>query len=203
MLVAAAGTWFAGCNSTIDDSDGPNVVLEVENLTIPPVSTSQDSSGTCTFTLSPATASFKNKAKNEGAKESPFNDIILQSLDIAYFWDDGAAAPASATAGLGGSVPAEGTSTAQFLVVSNDALAVNSRAGHSATLSLTFRGVTVSGDNVSVTTGGTLQVNSCVQPNLGACCQGLSCSQQTLQNCTNSGGIYQGDFSSCLTVVCN
>ena len=107
FLVAAAGTWFAGCNSTIDDSDGPNVVLEVENLTIPPVTATQDSTGLCTFTLAPATASFKNKPKNAGASESPFNDIILQSLDIAYFWDDGAGAPASATSGLGGSVPAE------------------------------------------------------------------------------------------------
>ena len=201
LLVAAAGTWLAGCNSAIDDADGPNVVLEVENMTIPPVTASVDSSGNCTFLIAQGTATFKNKPKNLGAGEEPFNDIVLQSLDVAYFWDDGVVTTGMTT-GLGGTVPANGSSTASFMVVSSDAVSANNRAGHLANLRLTFRGVTISGDDVSVTTGGALAINSCVQPNVGACCQGASCSQQTLQDCANSGGTYQGDFSTCVTTVC-
>jgi hypothetical protein len=203
VLVAAAGAWFAGCNSAIDDADGPNVVLEVENITIPPVSASVDSNGSCTFTITPATGSFKNKPKNLGAEAEPFNDIILKTLDVSYLWDDGVVT-AGTTTGLGGAVPANGTSTASFYVVDSVTIDAggNSRAGHTAALMLTFNGVTVSGDPVSVTTGGSLLINSCVQPNVGACCQGASCSQQTLQDCANSGGTYQGDFSTCVTTVC-
>jgi hypothetical protein len=201
-LVVAAGAWFVGCNSTIDDEDGPAVVLEVENLQIPPISTTQDSSGTCTFTVSNATATFKNLPKNALATESPFNDIILQSLDIAYVWDDGVAM-SPVTTGLGGSVPANGTSSGQFAVVSIGDLVSGNRAGHSAALMLTFRGTTVSGDSVSVTTGGTLQVNSCAASAVGACCTGTGiCSQLTALNCQNAGGIYGGDNTSCITTVC-
>jgi len=200
LLVIAAGGWFAGCNSTIDDPNGPPVVLEVVTLTTTPITTNLDSSGTCTFTLTPATATFKNEPKNSSASTSPFNDINLLSVDIDYYWDD--ALQNTLTAGVGGTVPAASSGTGQFLPVSNAYLTDNAREGHSASLQLTFRGRTVAGDNVSAVTGGTLQVNSCVQANLGACCNGQSCTQQTLQNCVNSGGIYQGDFTDCLSANC-
>lgn len=207
VVVAAAG-WFAGCNSTLDDSDA-NVVLEVENVTIPPVTAQLDQvAGTCTYTLTNANATFKNKPKNSKATTSPFNDIILQTVDIIYFWDDEGSNPLAAqfpdrTTGLGGSVPAEGSATAQFGVVSGADLVTYDRESHAATLQMTFRGKTVSGDDVSVTTGGTLLVNSCVQPNVGACCAtGGACSEVSLLTCQNSGGQYSGDNTSCATTVC-
>jgi len=208
VVLAAAG-WFAGCNSTIDNE--PNVVLEVQNLTITPVTAAADGpNGTCTFTITLATGTFKNLPKNQYAGTSPFNDIILKSVNISYVWDDGVAQSAI-SAGLGGSVPAGGTGTSQFLAISNQALTVDGpndpagtgRAGHSASLGLTFNGITVSGDAVSTSTGGTLQVNSCTV-NLGACCGGIAsngCSDSVSSAaCTAGGGTYQGDNTTCATL---
>jgi hypothetical protein len=207
-VVAAAG-WFAGCNGTIDKE--PNVVLELETLTIPPVTSSANgTNGACTYTITMASGTFKNKPKNQFAGVSPFNDIILKNLVITYGWDDGVAQPA-VTAGLAGAVPADGSTSAQFTVVSNGALTVDGpndpagtgRAGHTASLGLTFNGTTVSGDAVSTTTGGTLQINSCTV-NLGACCGGVASAGCTdglsAQACTGQGGVYQGDFTTCATL---
>jgi hypothetical protein len=208
VVLAAAG-WLASCNSTIDKE--PNVVLEVETLTIPPVTSAQDSiNNTCTYTITAANGTFKNKPKNQFANTSPFNDIILQNVVINYVWDDGVA-NVPVTAGLGGSVPADGTATAQFAVVSNAALSTDGpndpagtgRAGHTASLGMTFNGITVSGDHVSTTTGGTLQVNSCTTQFTGACCNGSVCTLQTQANCSSSGGVYGGDNTQCISTVCN
>ncbi len=208
VVLAAAG-WFAGCNSTIDNE--PNVVLEVQTLTITPITSSADgTNGSCTYTITLATGTFKNLPKNQYAGTSPFNDIILNNVNITYTWDDGVV-QSPISAGLGGSVPAGGTGTAQFLAISNQALTVDGpndpagtgRAGHSASLGLTFNGVTVSGDAVSTSTGGTLQVNSCTV-NLGACCGGIASNGCTdfVSNdaCTSGGGTYQGDNTTCATL---
>lgn len=165
VLVVASMGWLAGCNSDIDDE--PNVVLEIENATIPPVTASLDQlTQTCQFTITNANATFKNKPKNGLAGTSPFNDILLDNVVIAYTWDDGQANPVNPrTFGVAGSVPANGSSTAQFGVVAIDdlfgALVPISRDGHTASLVMQFNGRTVSGDAVSVSTGGTLSVNSC------------------------------------------
>jgi len=204
LLVVTAGTWLVGCNGTIDKE--PNVVLEVENVTIPTITSTQDSVlNTCTYTIAPANGTFKNKPKNQFATTSPFNDILLQTLSISYQWDD--AQPASpVTTGLSGSVPANGSSTAQFSVISNHALETTGplgRAGHTASLNMTFHGQTVSGDDVQVSTGGTLQVSSCTVQFTGACCTGTNvCSLLTQLNCQNAGGVYAGDNTSCLTTNC-
>ena len=204
-VVLGTAAWFAGCNGTIDKE--PNVVLEISNLMIPPITTTQDSTtNTCTYLIAAATGTFNNKPKNALAIASPFNDIILQSVDIAYTWDDGVVTP-SRTTGLGGSVPANGTSAATFTVVSNTDLNISppdGRAGRTAALVLTFHGQTVSGDAVSATAGGSLQVNSCTTQFTGACCAGPgACSLQTRANCGLAGGTYAGDNTSCLTTICN
>ena len=143
VVLAAAG-WFAGCNGTIDNE--PNVVLELETLTVPPVTSSANgTNGACTYTVTVANGTFKNKPKNQFAGTSPFNDIILQNVNISYTWDDGVA-QIPVTAGLGGSVPANGSTSTQFTVVSNAALTVDGpndpagtgRAGHTASLGLTL-----------------------------------------------------------------
>jgi hypothetical protein len=201
ILVLAAAGWFAGCNGTIDNGNGPPVVLEVENVTIPPVSATLDSAGACTYTLTPGTAQFKNKPKNSGADKSPFNDIILKNVDITSHWDD--ALTTAFTSGLGGSVPAAGNATAQFVAANAGELIADTRAGHSASLTLDFHGQTVAGDNVSVSTGGTIVVNSCTAPLVGACCTtGGGCSSLSAVDCGAAGGTYQGDGTSCLTTIC-
>ena len=204
VVLAAAG-WFAGCNGTIDNE--PNVVLEVSQLTTTPVTSSQNgTNGNCTYTISPATVSFKNMPKNSLAVTSPFNDIALQSVNISYRWDDGANTD-PVVANVGGTVPANGAASAQIYLVSNAALGLtqfpdlpgNGRAGHTASLALIFNGTTVSGDAVSAASGATLQVSSCTV-NLGACCEaGGSCELLSQVACTNAGGTYKGDNTSCST----
>lgn len=157
VVVAAAG-WLAGCNGTIDDD--PSIVMEVENVVIPPVNASIDQlTLACTFTLTNSNATFKNKPKNSTAGVSPFNDINLLNVVVFYTWDDGLGVTGPETFGVGGSVPAGGSAPAQFSVVNADDLI--GRAGHTASLVMTFHGVTVAGDKVEVTTGGSLVVNTC------------------------------------------
>ena len=204
-IVVAATGWIVGCNSVIDEANGPHVVLEVENVQIPPISASLDgTTNACTFTITAGTATFKDKPKNGSAISSPFNDIILRGLDINYVWDDGLAMPVGST-GIAGSVPANGSSPAQFYAIAGNDLtaATTPRDGHSANLLLTFHGITVSGDQVSTTTGGTLVVNSCSTQPVGACCQvGGGCNVVSQSSCVGAGGTYQGDNSNCITTVC-
>jgi hypothetical protein len=157
LLVLA---FVPGCNSKIDKTNSPNVVLEVENVTIPPITASLDQTTmTCRFTLTNATATFKNKPKNADGVTSPFNDIILKDVIVTYAWDDGAGVTGPVSFGVGGAVPANGSSPAQFGVVTVGDL--SDRFGHTASLGLTFEGETVDGKALSVTTGGTLAVGSC------------------------------------------
>ena len=158
VVLAAAG-WFAGCNGTVDKE--PNVVLEVKTLTIAPIVGATDTvTGACVFTITNASATFENKPKNTLAVVSPANDIILRDVVVVYAWDD-LTGVGEAQFGVGGSVTANGTGTGSFAVVNAQDLALPSREGHTASLTLTFRGVTVSGDPVSATTGGSLTVNTC------------------------------------------
>jgi len=200
-LVVAATAWIVGCNSALDDASGPNVVMEVENVQIPPITASVSTAG-CTFTITAGTATFKNKPKNAQAITSPFNDIVLRGLDINYVWDDGQGVTVSHS-GIAGSVPANGSATGQFYAVALADLTTPPRDGHSANLLLTFHGITVSGDDVSTTTGGTLVVSSCSSAPVGACCtQGGGCNVVSQASCVGSLGTYQGDNTSCLTTVC-
>jgi hypothetical protein len=157
-LVALAA--LTSCNSDLDDPDGPNVILEAENIVIPPVNGATDeTTGICTFTITNATATFRNRPKNEAGASSPFNDIMLQTVHVSYEWGPGNAPQADAVFGLGGTVPADASSPAQFAVVSGNDLVLHE--GQIASLILTFVGRTVSGESISTTTGGTLAVGTC------------------------------------------
>ena len=157
-LVALAA--LTSCNSELDDADGPNVVLEAENVIIPPVNgTFDETTGICTFTITNATATFRNKPKNEEGASSPFNDIVLRNVLVSYDWGPGNAPQADGTFGMGGTVPADGTAPGQFAVVSGNDLVLHE--GQIASLVLTFVGRTVSGESISTTTGGTLAVGTC------------------------------------------
>jgi hypothetical protein len=159
-LVLAVVAALAACNGTIDSE--PNVILEVENMNIAPITGAIDSTtGNCAFTVTNASATFKNKPKNALAEASPFNDIILQSVTVTYVWDNGFVLT-NRVFGLGGTVPANGSSSGNFSVINAaDLIAASPNGGNTASLALVFRGVTVSGDAVSVSTGGTMTVNTC------------------------------------------
>lgn len=159
-IVLATVAVFAGCNGTIDSE--PNVVLEVTTLTISPVTGAIDSvTGNCAFTLTNASASFSNKPKNHLAEVSPFNDIVLQSVSITYVWDNGFVL-ADTVFGIGGTVPANGAASVNFSVVNAaDLIAASPNGGNTASLYMVFHGTTVSGEPVSVASGGTLTVNTC------------------------------------------
>ena len=160
VAAVAALAVVPSCNSNIDNTSSGDVVLEVENVTIPPVTEAVDQvTLQCVVTLTNSTGTFKNKPKNSLATSSPFNDIILKDVIVTYTWDDGAGVTGPSTFGVGGAVPANGQSTAQFAVVNAGDL--TGRDGHTAALSLTFEGETVAGKTVTVTTGGSLVVGSC------------------------------------------
>jgi len=165
VLLLGTG-WFAACNSYIDDE--PNVVLEIETLTSPPVSGSINTvTGECIFTIVNASALFKNKPKNAlaGSSVAPFNDIVLQRVSIDYVWDDGAAL-SGVIFGVSGTVPSGGQVASQFPLVNATVLnsGVTPRDGHTAQLSITAYGMTVAGEPVvgRPFTGGNLSINSCI-----------------------------------------
>jgi hypothetical protein len=158
LIVAATG-WIAGCNSHIDSK--PNVVLEVDQFVVPPITNTRNATtGLCTFLVNNATATFKDKPKNSLAGQDPFNDIALQSVLVDYVWDDGVGVT-QATFGVGGTVPAGGSSSEQFSVVNGNDLITPDRGGHTARMTLTFYGTTVAGEAVSASIGGSLNVNTC------------------------------------------
>ena len=166
VLLVAVGLLMASCNSNIDDE--PNVVLEIEQMTSTPIAgTLSPTTGQCVFTITNASMTFKNKPKNglSGASESPFNDIVLQRINVDYVWDDGAALSGQSF-GLAGTVPSGGSVVAQVPLANATVLGSGAvpRDGHTATLQITAFGVTVAGDPVvsQPFTGGTLAVNSCI-----------------------------------------
>jgi hypothetical protein len=163
LILAAAG-WFAGCNQHVDEE--PNQVLEITTLTIPPITGTRDaSSGSCILTITNVSAALKNLPKNHLAITSPFNDIYMQDVLINYVWDDatttGTLAVTAAQFGIGATVPANGSITAQFPPINGQDL-TSDRIGHSARLILVFRGTSVAGESVSATSGGSLIVNPCL-----------------------------------------
>ena len=160
LVVFAA---LPGCNTNIDDPKSAPVVMEVRNVQIPPITASLDATtGLCTVTLTNGTATVVDSPKNGEAITSPFNDIVLKGVTITYVWDDGLGNPGPVTYGVAGSVPANGTATAQFAFISQTDLSqAGGRFGHNAALVMTFFGSVVEGAPVSVTTGGTIVVGSC------------------------------------------
>jgi hypothetical protein len=157
--VLLVGLMTAGCASNaIDDPDSPNVVVTVQTLTIPPVTAAEDpnNAGACLFTVADATATLRSQPKSEPADNSPFNDTVMESVEISYLWDDGTPM-APAAFGVSGTVPVGGTASVLFPAVPAGAL-TSGLASHTASLDLVFRGHTVSGDEVVVPTGGSLTI---------------------------------------------
>ncbi len=121
-------------NNEIDDGDSADVFLEVTAFNAPPGDGRhrRETTGICTLTLTNATATFANKRKADLVGSTPLQDIIVETVDIVYQWDDGYAMDPR-TFYLGVTVPVAGSGSAQFPVFAvGDLVAAHARA-HAAT----------------------------------------------------------------------
>jgi len=95
---------------------------------------------------------------NEGGTESPYNDIILERLDVVYTWSD--ASVGTATIGLADlTVPAGGQASVQFFPIGSDDFLFDDTT---VELNLTFVGQTVSGHGVGRTSTVPLFIEDCM-----------------------------------------
>ena len=103
--------------------------------------------GECT--INPWTFGLENKPLSEGAGESPFNDIVLNSLDIAYDFPPLGSTDFTRTIGLGSVViPAAGSGTISFPPITGADIIPNTST--SVNLTLTFDARTVAGIRVDM-----------------------------------------------------
>ena len=168
LIVVAAlcvAVFAPGCNdSTVDDGDTGDVVLEVAQVATTPITSASDPNnpGACTITVTDWTATLNNKPKNESAIVSPWNDIMVGTVDITYVWDDPSIVTAPVTMNINGTVPANGSLGVKFPPIFLGDLD-SSMLGHSANLTMTFHGTAVSGEPVTTTAfGAVMTVNACL-----------------------------------------
>ena len=143
--------------------DSANVVLVISSFPPIPAVTTTEEDGSCTFLVPTNTSVTLKSLPKTDLAESPFSDVVVESAVVSYTWDDGLIVGpiVQSTAGY---VPCEGTGTVAFLPIQFGDLTAD-RAGHSANLTVTFRGRTVDGvyiESVPGPPGGaTISVESC------------------------------------------
>lgn len=144
-----------------DSGDSADVVLQVQQLTVPPINAATDPlTMTCVFTVTESTATLRSVPKTAGELFSPANDVLITSLTITYQWDDGFnMAPYVTSPRV--SIPAAGTGTIRFLAAPLAQLLGTGRDGHSADMTIVFDGTTEAGENLQAVGGAALIVNSC------------------------------------------
>ncbi len=157
LIVAACA------HGSIDDGDSANVILTVQNVpNIPPVTASPSPGGTgCTFTVPNVNVTLGSRPKTELALDSPFSDIAMDNVEIAYDWvnPDGSEVLADSFT-IAGTIPVNGTQTVSFAPIRLDFLSA-SLSGRTANISMLFHGHTLDGHAVAASGGGALSVNSC------------------------------------------
>jgi len=144
-----------------DAGDSADVVLQVQNMTVPPINAQLDATTQiCTFTVTESIATLNNVPKSAGEVFSPANDVLVTSLTITYQWDDGFnMAPYVTSPRV--VVPAGGTGQIRFIAAPLTQLLGTGRDGHSADMTIVFDGTTEAGDNLQAVGGAALIVNSC------------------------------------------
>ena len=188
LLAILLGT--ASCASNdLDDDDAADVVLEIAQMTSPPVTGQREAgtSGQCSVSFVPCqsnsdcglnevcvlpqtctlkvvewTANIRNAPKN-AVTLPPFNDIVMQDVTITYQWANPSIVSPPFVAGLGNvTVPTSGTASVQFPPISTDAINGNPAIeGSTANLTLVFRARTVEGTQILQTATRPLIVESC------------------------------------------
>jgi len=186
VLVIVAG---ACTSDSLDDGDSADVVLQVVSLEPTAVTAQRETgSGVCSFSGAACTvnsdcplgetctgaggcqltvqdwqASFTNLPKNSVAITSPFNDIVLDHVEISYLWQIPGPVIAEQVIGLNAvTVPVNGQASASFPPISSAAVNNDPAVeGNTADLTMIFRGTTVEGSGVSVVAQGQLNIERC------------------------------------------
>ena len=151
---------LSGCSgNSLDDGDSPDVILEVSSAETPPVTGSLNM-GVCTFQVADWILTMRNRPKNAVAA-APFNDIVLDSVEVEYAWLSGAVTP-TRTFGLAGvTVETDAEAPATFQPIALDDLSL-AFEGTTANLTLRFFAHTVEGTPIRATYLATLSVSSCM-----------------------------------------
>jgi len=185
VVLVAAGSCT---NDSLDDGDSADVVLEITQLDNTKVSAAaQQGSGTCSFSGGQCTVNsdcpiaesctgttgcqltatewsftVANLPKNSIGITQPFNDVVMNSVDITYAWVVAPPANSTATVGLGGvTIPVNGTGTFKFFPISSAGLTAAGVDGNTANLTMVFRGRTVDGTGVTGVSLAQLNVEAC------------------------------------------
>ena len=162
-LIALTGLALAigGCsNDNLDDGDSADVILEVATADTPPVEASLNMDE-CVFSVEDWIFGMRNRPKNSLAA-APFNDIILDEVEVEYNWFSGAVTP-TRIFGLGGvTIETDSEAPATFPPIALNDLSP-AFEGSSASLTLTFRAHTVEGTSIRARHTATLAVNFCQQ----------------------------------------
>jgi len=169
-VLALAVLAFAGCTgNSLDDGGSADVVLEVSVENNPSVTAntqggSGGGTGVCVYQVTEWTVTFNNVPKNMVAVDgSPYNDIVVDGVDIAYTWDNPAnALPDRFFGTMNVVVPVGESATVSFYPLAGSALQTLSSAnGESAAVALTFRAHTVEGTAINQTAYSDLVIDSC------------------------------------------
>jgi hypothetical protein len=186
LIVVVAG---ACTSDNLDDGDSADVVLEVLSLD-PTAVTAQPETGTgscsfsgaqctvnsdcplgesctgatgCQLTVEDWQITFQALPKNAVATTSPYNDVVMQNVEITYTWQIPGPAIPGQSVGLNGiTVPVNGQAQASFQPISAAAVANDpTLEGNTADMVMVFRGRTVDGSGVSVVAQGQLNIERC------------------------------------------
>jgi hypothetical protein len=209
VLLALTLAVAACTGNEVDDGDGSDVILTIQQLTIPPTTGAQDSvTGDCTFTVTDSTASLESRAKSAVVGDSALQAVVMESVTITYAWDDGLPF-APQTFGVGGTVPVNGTASVRFPAFAAGPLTaagsnpITKRDGHTASLTLVFRGQTVSGDPVEARAGAAATVNSCAPDTDSDGIPNVVDNCPTISNPTQSDCNQNGLGDACDTTPCS
>ena len=180
---------LSGCaDGPIDNADSAHVVLQIETLDTPGVTGAVEGDGvcsgdaqvsctsdatcanaqpalgsciglTCTRVIAEWSGTARNVPKNSLANTSPFNDIILQTLDLSY---PGSGLP-SVTIGLGSiTIPADSSGSFEFFPITFQAIeGFPDDTAASVDVLFTIHGTTPVDDAVSVTGAAQLNIEKC------------------------------------------
>jgi hypothetical protein len=162
------------CTENDLDEGDQDVVLEITSFNTPPV-TGEIELGFCQLTpaidclnnnncpigdicvlppgggeclITPWTLGLTNMPLSEGAGESPFNDVLVHSVDITYDWSPLAIPTFTRTIGLGGvAIPAAGSGTVTFFPITFNDIAADDTG---VDLIMRFNASTVAGIGVNM-----------------------------------------------------
>jgi hypothetical protein len=185
-MLAVALLGVAACTENELDESDADVILEILGITNPSV-TGQVELGTCSVSgndcltiddcpigefcdlpvvpgeclITEWSVSLSNKPLNEGGVETPFNDIVVNTVTITYTTQGGAMYAPARTVQLGTVIQASSNGTVTFAPITFDDLSADNTT---INLGLLFSADTVSGNAVSVFggTGAQLFIEDCI-----------------------------------------